>query len=157
MTHTEIRQVFRHCNILSVLHHKVCYDDHLRKFPDFQRLASRFAAKKASLQDAYRSRIQPIKMLQLNILTSPPSGSTWLWSALIHSLVVCNLTRGTVYQLCRRTLSRTCRWGRSRRGSRSRREGALTDLQEAARDLENFAKMVETTLDMDEVANLDIS
>ena len=38
---------------------QVCYEDHLRKFPDFQRLAAKFGAKKANLQDAYKVFLIP--------------------------------------------------------------------------------------------------
>jgi DNA mismatch repair protein MSH2 len=90
---------------------QACHEEHLRRFPDFQRLAGRFLAKKATLQEAYKvfvalERLEPlIGCLQTYQGDSLPA------------------------------LQDTC----------------VKDLQEAQRDLENFYKMVETTLDMSEV------
>lgn len=97
VTSTEVRQTL--------------YEEHLRKFPDFQRLAAKFAAGRASLQDAYRvfvalERLEPmVAALQ-------------------------------AYQ-----------------GDRlpQLQDNFIKDLQEAQRDLDNFYKMVETTVDLDQV------
>merc|ERR1712088_987009 len=97
VTNTEIRQA--------------CYEEHLRKFPDFQRLAAKFAAKKGNLQDAYRvfvafEKLAPVvESLQSYVGESLPA----------------------------------------------LQDNFIKDLQESQRDLENFYRMVETTIDLEEV------
>ena len=83
----------------------------MRKFPDFQRLAAKFAAKKGNLQDAYRvfvafEKLEPVvESLQSYVGEALPA----------------------------------------------LQDNFIKDLQESQRDLENFYRMVETTIDLDEV------
>ena len=97
MTSTEVRQAL--------------YEEHLRRLPDFQRLAAKFSAGRGGLQDAYRvfvalERLEPmVACLQAYQGDSLP-------------------------QL---------------------QDNFIKDLQEAQRDLDNFHKMVETTVDLEEV------
>ena len=83
----------------------------MRKFPDFQRLAAKFAAKKGNLQDAYRVFVAFEKL-------SPVVES--LQSYVGEALPALQ-------------------------------DNFIKDLQESQRDLENFYRMVETTIDLDEV------
>ena len=48
VTNTEMRQLL--------------WEDHLRKFPDFQRLAAKFGSSKASLQDMYKVYVAVAKL-----------------------------------------------------------------------------------------------
>jgi len=97
VTNTEIRQA--------------CYEEHLRKFPDFQRLAAKFAAKKGNLQDAYRVFVAFEKLAPV-----VESLQSYVGEALP-----------------------------------ALQDNFIKDLQESQRDLENFYRMVETTIDLDEV------
>jgi len=97
VTNTEIRQA--------------CYEEHLRKFPDFQRLAAKFAAKRANLQDAFRVFVAFEKL-------SPAVESLQSYAGDAQPALQDNF---------------------------------IKDLQESQRDLENFYRMVETTIDLEEV------
>jgi len=91
---------------------QICYEDHLRRFPDFQRLSAKFGAKKANLQDSYKVYVAIGKL-----------------KPLIESLQTYEGDNLPTLQ-----------------------DNFIKDLQEAERDLDNFYKMIETTLDMDEVS-----
>ena len=83
----------------------------MRKFPDFQRLAAKFAAKRANLQDAFRVFVAFEKL-------SPAVESLQSYAGDAQPALQDNF---------------------------------IKDLQESQRDLENFYRMVETTIDLEEV------